>query len=73
MGQRKNRRSRRQAGIGGGYSLKSAWIYDGYDWNRLPDMSVVRDRPACSVLNVQDGSIRILVTGGCEGKKLVQF
>ena len=53
--------------------MKSAWIYDGYDWNRLPDMSVVRDRPACSVLNVQDGSVRILVTGGCEGKSFIQY
>ena len=67
QGRAKPRRGRRQAGIGGGYSLKSAWIYDGNHWNRISDLQVPRDRPACSVMTKEDGSIRILVTGGCEG------
>ena len=67
QGRAKPRRGRRQAGIGGGYSLKSAWIYDGNHWNRISDLQVPRDRPACSVMTKEDGSIRILVTEGCEG------
>ena len=60
-------RRKRQADIGGGISLKRAWLFDGYYWNELPDMSQVRDRPACSLVNMPDGSVRVLVAGGCNG------
>lgn len=62
------RRYRRQTSdIGGGVQLNRAWIYDGYDWNEVEDMSQVRDRPACSLLPMSDGTVRVLVAGGCEG------
>ena len=63
------RRSRRQADgdIGGGVTLNRAWLFDGYYWNEVSDMSQVRDRPACSLVNMPDGSVRVLVAGGCIG------
>ncbi len=53
--------------IGGGYSLRRAWLYDGYYWREIQNMYHIRDRPACSTLNMPDGTIRVLVAGGCEG------
>ena len=63
------RRSKRQvdSALGGGIALNRAWLYDGYYWNEVADMSIVRDRPACSLLNLPNGSIRVLVAGGCQG------
>lgn len=40
-------------------------MFDGYYWVELANMFEVRDRPACSLLNKEDGQIRILVAGGC--------
>lgn len=45
-----------------GWALKKAWMYDGYTWDSLPDMATVRDRPACSLVQLPDGKIRILVS-----------
>ena len=41
--------------IGGGIVLNKAWIYDGNDWNPLPNMFEPRDRPACTTINMPNG------------------
>lgn len=43
--------------LGGGRVLSSAWMYDGFSWNSLPPMSTPRDRPACSLAQLEDGSV----------------
>lgn len=45
--------------IGGGFALKRAWLFDGYYWTEIADMHIVRDRPACSVLEMPDGTVSI--------------
>merc|ERR1711970_1599574 len=51
-------------GGGGGFAINRAWMFDGYYWVELANMFEVRDRPACSLLNKENGQIRILVAGG---------
>jgi hypothetical protein len=53
--------------IGGGFALKRAWLYDGYYWSELRDMSVIRDRPACSIVSMPDGQVcnYLLMHGWC--------
>ena len=47
-----------------GLGLNKTWMYDGNAWENMPDMHEVRDRPACSLLQLDNGEIRILVAGG---------
>ncbi len=42
-------------------------MYDGFAWRPMPDLSTVRDRPACSLAQYDDGKVGILVAGGCNG------
>ena len=42
-------------------ALDDAWMYDGYYWSDLPPMSTVRDRPACTLVQLQNGDINLLV------------
>ena len=57
-GKRRKRQIRDDIGIiGGGFALKRAWLYDGYYWTEVADMSTIRDRPACSVLPLHDGQV----------------
>eukprot|EP00095_Tigriopus_kingsejongensis_P000444 maker-scaffold492_size156171-snap-gene-0.17 protein:Tk00444 transcript:maker-scaffold492_size156171-snap-gene-0.17-mRNA-1 annotation:"AT19278p" len=49
-----------------GESQDKVWLHDGNDWAQLEPMSVRRDRPACSLVQLADGQIRVLVAGGCE-------
>jgi hypothetical protein len=34
-------------------------MYDGNQWNDLKPMSITRDRPACSLAQFDDGSVRM--------------
>lgn len=43
--------------LGGGKVLDRAWMYDGYEWVDLAPMSTPRDRPACSLVQSDDGSV----------------
>ena len=43
----------------GGKTLDKAWVYDGNQWNDLKPMSITRDRPACSLAQFDDGSVRM--------------
>ena len=43
--------------LAGGIVLSSAWMYDGNQWDRLPDMSTKRDRPACSLVESENGAV----------------
>lgn len=43
--------------VGGGISLKRTWLYDGLYWMETADMSVPRDRPACSLVELPDGQV----------------
>ena len=39
-------------------SQSNAYMYDGRQWQRMAKMSVVRDKPACSLVQHDDGSVR---------------
>ena len=41
----------------GGGSISKAWLYDGKDWKEIAPMTVTRDRPACSLLNMPNGKV----------------
>ena len=62
-----DRNKRQTQKLFGGLALRRAWMYDGIYWANIADMSEVRDRPACSLVELPDGHIRILVAGGCNG------
>ena len=57
------RRSRRQASLDGsstllgGVQTKKTWIYDGKKWVQKADMSIARDRPACSIVQDETGQV----------------
>ncbi len=44
-------------GIGGGTYFDRAWIFDGKDWRNIAPMSVARDQPACSLVEMDDGEV----------------
>jgi hypothetical protein len=44
-------------GIGGGTYFDRAWIFDGKDWHNITHMSVARDQPACSLVEMDDGEV----------------
>jgi hypothetical protein len=44
-------------GFGGGGSASEAWMFDGVDWQPLPSMSVVRNSPMCSLVQMDDGEV----------------
>lgn len=52
---------------GGALQTEKVWLFDGNTWNEMSPMSIARDRPACSIINMPDGKINILVAGGCDG------
>ena len=39
------------------FSFYRAWMFNGLDWERLEDMSTTRDRPLCSLVQHEDGSV----------------
>lgn len=41
----------------GGGSIRKAWLYDGRSWEEIAPMTVTRDRPACSLLNMPNGKV----------------
>ncbi len=41
----------------GGSFYNKAWIFDGKDWNSIRNMSIVRDDPACSLIEMNDGEV----------------
>jgi hypothetical protein len=43
--------------IGGGTYFDRAWIFDGKDWHKIAPMSVARDQPACSLIEMDDGEV----------------
>ena len=43
--------------LAGGKVFSNAWMYDGNQWNDLPDMSTPRDRPACSLVESDNGEV----------------
>ena len=56
-------RPRRQASLDGssillgGVQTKKTWIYDGKKWVQKADMSIARDRPACSIVQDETGQV----------------
>ena len=66
--ERKRRRRKRQAENveeydyesvkkGGAIQTDKAWIYNGLTWEEKAPMSVARDRPACSLVNMPNGEV----------------
>eukprot|EP00094_Tigriopus_californicus_P006154 TCALIF_05926-PA protein Name:"Similar to snk Serine protease snake (Drosophila melanogaster)" AED:0.19 eAED:0.19 QI:0/0.83/0.71/0.85/0.66/0.71/7/188/824 len=49
-----------------GESQDKSWMYDGYRWNELESMSTRRDRPACSLVQTDEGKLFVLAAGGCD-------
>ena len=45
-----------------GRALNDAWMYDGYYWTELPPMSTIRDRPACTLVQLDNGDVNLLVS-----------
>jgi hypothetical protein len=45
--------------LGGGIQFSRAWMFDGYQWNEIEDMAEPRDRPACSLVQLEDGAVRL--------------
>ena len=43
--------------LAGGKVFSNAWMYDGNQWNDLPAMSTPRDRPACSLVESDNGEV----------------
>ena len=43
--------------IGGAGVTDQAWMYNGNDWKSMAKMSIGRDRPACSLINMPDGKV----------------
>ena len=46
-----------EAPIAGGKTLSNSWMFDGSSWKALAKMSTPRDRPACSLMHMNDGSV----------------
>ena len=46
-----------EAPIAGGKTLSNSWMFDGSSWKALAEMSTPRDRPACSLMHMNDGSV----------------
>ena len=46
-----------EAPIAGGKILSNSWMFDGSSWKALAKMSTPRDRPACSLMHMNDGSV----------------
>ena len=42
---------------GGAIQTDKAWIYNGNTWEEKAPMSVARDRPACSLVNMPNGEV----------------
>ena len=49
-----------EAPIAGGKQLFNSWMFDGSSWKALAKMSTPRDRPACSLMHMNDGSVSYL-------------
>ena len=45
----------------GGIQLNRTWIYDGIQWNEMAPMSIARDRPACSLVNMPNGKVPLYI------------
>ena len=43
---------------GGAVQTDKAWIYNGLTWDEKARMSMARDRPACSLVNMPNGDVR---------------
>ncbi len=50
-----------------GRPLAEAWMFVKNHWETLPNMSNIRDRPACALVPTKEGSPKIIVAGGCDG------
>ena len=46
-----------ESDTGGGIYFKNGWIYDGNAWKPTSDMSVARGKPACSLVEMDDGEV----------------
>ena len=43
--------------LAAGVALNQAWMYNGLGWDELPPMSTTRDRPHCSLIQDEHGSV----------------
>ena len=73
---RRRRRRRRQASTnelptedydysvsekGGALQTNKTWLFNGNTWEERTPMSIPRDRPACSIINMPDGEVSVHV------------
>ena len=68
---RRRRRRRRQASTneedydysvskkGGALQTNKTWLFNGNTWEEKTPMSIPRDRPACSIINMPDGEVSV--------------
>ena len=68
---RRRRRRRRQANEvgddyeysvsekGGALQTNKTWLFNGNTWEEKAPMSIPRDRPACSIINMPDGEVGV--------------
>ena len=47
------------APFGGGGYTERAWIFDGKEWTDTKKMSVKRDTPSCSLIELGDGEVSV--------------
>ena len=43
--------------IGGALQTNKTWLYNGNSWEARAEMSIARDRPACSIVNMPNGEV----------------
>ena len=47
--------------IGGGGQTDRSWLFSGEEWHEVKAAPVGRDRPACSIVNMPDGKVCIIL------------
>ena len=43
--------------IGGAVQTNKTWMFNGNSWEARAEMSIARDRPACSIMNMPNGEV----------------
>lgn len=43
--------------IGGAVQTNKTWMFNGKSWEARAEMSIARDRPACSIMNMPNGEV----------------
>ena len=47
--------------LGGGGQTDRSWLFSGEEWHEVAPAPIGRDRPACSIVNMPDGKVCIIL------------